>query len=44
MIRGKIKMTSYCTDYEREYNFTINLKDGDIKKQIEEFVIATIEL
>lgn len=40
MIRGKIKITLYCTDDEIETNVTIFLKDGDIKKQIEEFTIA----
>lgn len=40
MIRGKIKFTLYCTDDETETNVTIFLKDGDIKKQIEEFTIA----
>lgn len=41
MIRGKIKITLYYTDDEIETNVTIFLKDGDIKKQIEEFIIAT---
>lgn len=41
MIRGKIKFTLYCKDDETETTVTIFLKDGDIKKQVEEFVIAT---
>lgn len=40
MTYANIKMTFYYTDDEMERTMYINLKEGDFKKQIEEFIIG----
>lgn len=43
MTYANIKMTFYYTDDESKRSMYINLKDGDFKKQIEEFIIVQVQ-